>query len=117
MWCIVFSIGSLVKNYGKFGWMSPIGIISYKHFEKEVSNKEKMHAHSAQSAACQKSVHVQKILRRVFNTSNRLEWDEEVAPVLTDYMGRMHLDGYSEGYRRNVLQHAFRILKSRRRRC
>jgi hypothetical protein len=92
-------------------WMSPIGIIIYKHFEKEVSNKDVMHAHSAHSAACKKSVHVQEILRRVFNTSTRLDWDEAVAPLLTDYMGRMYLAGYSEGYRRNVLQHAFRILE------
>ena len=92
-------------------WMSPLGIIIYKHFEKEVSSKKVMHAHSAHSAACKKSVHVQEILRRVFNTSTKLDWDEEVAPVLTEYMGRMYTAGYSEGYRRNVLQHAFRILE------
>ena len=33
-----------------------------------------------------------------------------MAPVLTDYMGRMYLAGYGEGYRRNILYHAFRIL-------
>ena len=92
-------------------WMSPSGVIDYRHYEKEVSNKNVMHADSAHSATCKKSVHVQEILRRVFNTSNRLDWDEEVAPVLTDYMGRMYLAGYGEGYRRNVLQHAFRILE------
>ena len=57
-----------------------------------------MHAHSAHSAACKKSGHVQKLVRRVFNTSTKLDWDEEVAPVLTDYMGRIYLAGYSEGY-------------------
>ena len=76
---------------------------------KEVS-KEVLNAKSAQSMACKRSVHVQEVLRRVFNTSPRLAWDEEVAPVLTDYMGRMYLAGYAEGYRRNILDHAFRIL-------
>ena len=91
-------------------WMTDLGVILYKHYEKEVSNKKILHANSAQSAACKKSVHVQEILRRVFNTSNRLAWGEAVAPVLTDYMGRMYLAGYGEGYRSNALQHAFRIL-------
>ena len=30
--------------------------------------------------------------------------------MLTDYMGRMLTAGYSEGYRKNVLMHAFKIL-------
>ena len=60
-------------------WMSPLCMIMYKHFEKEVSRKKIMHDHSA---ACKKSVHVQELLRRDFNTSTKLDWDEEVAPVL-----------------------------------
>ena len=44
------------------------------------------------------------------NTSSRLDWNEEVAPMLTDYMGRMLTAGYTEGYRKNVLMHAFKIL-------
>ena len=46
-------------------------------------------------------------MRRVFNTSNWLAWDEDVATV---HIGRMYLSGYGKGYRRNALQHAFRIL-------
>ena len=44
------------------------------------------------------------------NTSTMLDWNDEVAPVRTDYMGRMLTAGYSEGYRKNVLMHAFKIL-------
>ena len=33
-----------------------------------------------------------------------------MAPVLTDYMGRMYMAGYGEGYSRNILYHALRIL-------
>ena len=69
-----------------------------------------MHANSAQSASCKKSVHVQEVLRSIMNTSSRLNWNEEVAPVLTDYMGRMFTAGYSEGYRKSEIQLASRIL-------
>ena len=91
-------------------WVNEEGVIMYKHYEKEVSSRKVMHANSAQSASCKKSVHVQEVLRRVMNTSTRLDWNVEVAPVLTDYMGRMLTAGYSEGYRKNVLMHAFKIL-------
>ena len=36
-------------------WMSPLCIIMYKHFEKEVSTKKIMDSNSAHSAACKKS--------------------------------------------------------------
>ena len=91
-------------------WVTDSGIIMYKHYEKDVSSKKVMHADSAQSASCKKSVHVQEVLRRVMNTSTRLDWNEEVAPVLTNYLGRMFAAGYSEGYIKNVLLHAFKIL-------
>jgi hypothetical protein len=90
------------------------GILVYKHYEKEVSTKKVMHANSAQAASCKKSVHVQEVIRRIMNTSARLDWKEDVAPVLSDYMGRMMLAGYSEGYRKNVLQHAFRIIDKKK---
>ena len=68
-------------------WMTEDGVIMYKHYEKEVSSKKIMHANSAQSASCKKSVHLQEVLRRIMNTSSRLNWNEEVAQVLTDYNG------------------------------
>ena len=40
------------------------------------------------------------------NTSEKLDWNESVAPVLTDYMGRMYQAGYDESYRRRVLERA-----------
>ena len=52
---------------------------------------------------------MQELLRRILNTSARLDWQTEVAPVLTEYMARMYKAGYSEGYRKNVLSHAIRI--------
>ena len=90
-------------------WMEN-GIVLYTHYQKKVSSKKVMNAMSAQSASCKKSVHVQELLRRMLNTSPRLDWKVEVAPVLTEYMGRMLVAGYSEGYRKNVLQHALRII-------
>ena len=43
------------------------------------------------------------------NSSKRLNWKTETAPVLTDYMLRMKNAGYTEKYRAEVLQHAFSI--------
>ena len=42
----------------------------------------------------------------MFNTSEKLDWNESVAPVLTDYMGRMYQAGYDKNYRRRVLERA-----------
>jgi hypothetical protein len=41
-----------------------------------------------------------------------LDWDSNTAPILTDYMGRMLIAGYYEGYRRSCLGHALRIYES-----
>ena len=68
-----------------------------------------MHASSAQSSTCKKSVHVQEVLRRLLNSSSRLDRDSEVAPVVTDYMARMKDGGYNEGCRKYSLGHALCI--------
>ena len=54
-------------------------------------------------------VHVNKVLRRILNTSSRLDWSRHVAPVLTDYMGRMKEAGYDERYRKTTLEQALRM--------
>ena len=74
-------------------WVNEEGIIMHEHFEKPMSSKKIMHAESAISALCKKSVHTQEVLRRLFNSSRRIEWKTEVAPVITDYMARMMLAG------------------------
>ena len=43
------------------------------------------------------------------NSSPRLEWKTETAPVITEYMERMRKAGYKERYRKSVLQHALQI--------
>ena len=90
-------------------WADEEGYIKYTHYQKPVSSTKVMDADSAQSSACKRSVHVQELLRRILNTSARLEWQREVAPVLTEYMKRMYKAGYSEGYRKNILTHTLRI--------
>ena len=90
-------------------WTNQQGFLLYQHYEKEVSSKLILNAQSAQSSSCKRSVHVQEVLRRILNCSARLNWREQVAPFLTDYMTRMKAAGYAEGYRRQTLQHAFRI--------
>ena len=85
------------------------GTILYQHYEKSVSKKTVINAKSAHSAACKRGVHTQEIIRRLLNTSHRLSWDKETAPVVTEYMRRMRTAGYSEKYRKEVLQHALRI--------
>ena len=90
-------------------WMDENGTLMYQHYEKPVSSKTVMHAHSAHSAACKKSVHTQEIIRRLLNSSHRLQWASEVAPVITEYLGRMKMAGYKENYRKVVLKHALSI--------
>ena len=77
-------------------WMDQDGIILYQHFEKPMASKKVMHAQSAQSGPCKRNVHKQEVLRRLLNSSARLDWDSQVAPVITTYMGRMKHAGYSE---------------------
>ena len=50
-----------------------------------------------------------EVVRRILNTSTRLEWSEYVAPALTDYMVRMKVAGYDELYRKRTLEQALRI--------
>ena len=95
-------------------WMTEEDRVVYRHYEKPMSNRRVMNAKSAQSSSCKKSVHVQELLRRILNTSSRLNWTTTVAPVLTDYMKRMMSAGYHEGYRKSVLGHALRIYERMR---
>ena len=81
----------------------------YQHYQKDVSSKKVLSAKSAQSNTCKKSVHVQEVVRRLLNSSSRLEWKQEVAPVITEYMRRMKEGGYNENYRKSTLKHAIRI--------
>ena len=74
-----------------------------------MKNREVVHAQSAKSAACKRSVHVNEVLRSILNTSHRLDWSTSVAPFLTEYMLRMLRAGYDEMYRRRTLEQAIRI--------
>ena len=60
------------------------GYILYQHYEKPMASKEVLHAQSAQSMTCKRSVHVQEILRRILNTSSRLDWLSYGVPCLTE---------------------------------
>ena len=62
-------------------------------------------AQSALSNRCQLSVHV--IVRRILNTSSRLDLDNQTSPLLTDYIVRMKEAGCNEKYRKMVLERAF----------
>ena len=42
-------------------------------------------------------------------TSRDLDWDQFVAPVLSDYCGRMMAGGYSEKYRKDIVKYALAI--------
>ena len=90
------------------------GYIMYEHFEKPMASKKVMHSLSAQSASCKQSVHTQEILRRLMSSSERLDWDREVAPVISRYMARMMQAGYPELYRKNTLCKAIRIFDKMR---
>ena len=38
------------------------------------------------------------MLRRFFNSSRKLDWKDEIAPVISEYMTRMMHAGYLEKY-------------------
>ena len=90
-------------------WMNGEKRILYQHYEKPIASRQILHSKSAQAANCKRNVHVQELIRRILNSSSRLDWQSQVAPVLTDYMGRMLLAGYSEGQRKSILQQALNI--------
>ena len=73
--------------------------ILHQYYSKKVLN-----ASSALSASFKQSVQTQELVRRMVNTSVKLNWDESVAPVFTDYMGRMFEAGYDQSYRRIGLE-------------
>ena len=91
-------------------WMSgENGYVLNQHYEKAVSNKGVLHSQSAQSSSCKRSVHTLDVLRRMLNTSPKLEWKEYGAPFIKDYMARMRKAGYGEAMRMSVLEHAKQI--------
>ena len=94
-------------------WTREDGTVVYQHYEKAVSSKTVLHSTSAHSAACKRSVHTQEVIRRLLNSSQLLKWNEQVAPVITDYMKRMKVAGYKERYRKTVLEHALKIYDSK----
>ena len=90
-------------------WVNEDGYIIYQHYEKPVCSKTVLHSQSAHSSACKRSVHTQEVLRRLMNSSHRLNWESEIAPVISEYMIRMKSAGYNEVYRKEVLTHALGI--------
>ena len=87
-------------------WIQDSGDLVYQHYEKDVSSKLLISERSAHSNGSKRSVHVSELVRRLSNTSVKLDWDKYTAPILSDYMGRMKQAGYSENYRKHVLKNA-----------
>ena len=48
-------------------------------------------------------------MRRLLNSSAKLNWGTDVAPVLSEYMGRMKVAGFGEKYRKSVLLRGLQI--------
>ena len=69
---------------------------------------------SAHSSGSKRSVHISELVRRILNTSRRLDWSTSVALVLEKYMRRMMAGGYSEKYREDVLRNATARLQESR---
>ena len=90
-------------------WMSRDEHVVYQHYEKDVASKTILHSQSAHASSCKRSVNTQEVLRRLMNSSHRLDWKTETAPVITEYMRRMRVAGYGEQYRKSVLKHALGI--------
>ena len=65
-------------------WLDDDRMAVYQHNEKAVSNKQVEHAQSAlcNSASANCTVHVNEITRRILNTSSKLDWNNQTAPIL-----------------------------------
>ena len=83
--------------------------IVYEHYEKPMASKLVISARSAHSDQTKRSVLISECVRRMLNTSPRLSWQDFVVPHLTEYCRRMMRAGYSEKYRKDILQHAINI--------
>ena len=81
-------------------WINIENFIVYQHYIKPITSRQVISVQLAQSSSCKKSVHTREMIRRIVNTSTRLDWCTHVAPVLTDYMGRMMQAGYDKIYRK-----------------
>ena len=90
-------------------WTNNDGNILYTHYEKPMASRSILHTKSAHTESCKRSVHTQEVLRRIMNCSKLLDWKEEIAPVVTEYMYRMKRAGYTEKYRSSILKSALRI--------
>ena len=80
-------------------WVDSEGFAQYMHYEKPVSSKLVISERSAHANGC-RSVHMNELDRRMSNTSQGPNWEERVAPALSDYMSRMKSAGYNENYRK-----------------
>ena len=90
-------------------WIDEKHFVVFQHFEKPMANRQILQSQSAQSDKCKRSVHVNELVRRILNTSARLDWSEFVAPILTDYCVRIRQAGYDEIYRKRTIEQALRI--------
>ena len=97
-------------------WLDPSGNILYQHYEKPMASKQVISARSAHSESSKRAVHISECVRRMVNTSRRLDWTEYFVPVLTNYMERMKKAGYRETYRRNVLMNALAVYDTKQKR-
>ena len=77
-------------------WTNENGKIVFTHYEKPMASKSVINAKSAHPEACKRSVHTQETLRRILNCSRQLDWNNDIAPVVTEYMYRMKLAGYKK---------------------
>ena len=83
--------------------------ISILFYFYRYSSKLVISERSGHSAKCKRSVHISEITRRLYNTSQKLDWFQHVVPIITNYMERMMRAGYSQDYRMNCLRNAIAI--------
>ena len=90
-------------------WLDDNGELWHTHYEKPIASKLVIPERSAHSKSSMRNVHVNELVRRMVNCSRNLDWDEFVAPILSEYMRRMMSGGYSEDYRYHCIRNAVAI--------
>ena len=94
-------------------WTGRDNKIMYTHYEKPMATRNVLHSKSAHPETCKRSIHTQEVLRRLLNCSKELNLKEDIAPIVSEYMYRMKLAEYKEGYRKSILKGAMKIYKEK----
>ena len=103
------------------GWMPLLDLevriasdlsVDYRFYSKPCSSQYVMMKNSAMPARTKMSSLTQEAVRRLRNTRATLPWQDNQAPILTDFARKMARSGYNEAYREVVIKLEWQAMKN-----